>query len=485
MSFRSVLKGINPDRPLIELNENTIITSANLLKSLKKAKRNLEALGIEKIIIGHEANFENLYCFILALYTGTNIKLVSDIQNGSYPLDEQLKEIIQKNTKDLCVDVSNVNESFKLSHEYLSDDKEMLDSIEIELTTSGSSGKPKTILLDESDLIYQAETVSKVLNLNPNTRQLFYMPINYIYGLSIITTSILSNSCLVIPKNKLSSSKMFFNEIVERKITVFSGVPYTYNILAKWGAEKLKKSSLVSLTQAGGRLRLETKKKIHSLIGNIEFWVMYGQTEFGGRISQYKIGNNKIDEYCVGKPLEGIDIHIEFEENEEELGEIFINSPSSCKNIDEFVRTVEINGNKYYSTGDIGKLKDKLLYVSDRNKNFIKIGGSRISNVSIQNFFRDHKFIQESFICLSHGKSEKILIGVLSDKLLKIETQWELSEILDKNSELPKILENKPFEIFLLHGPLPMLDNGKPWLWKIFENLRNASIEKKSVHIWL
>ena len=64
MSFRSVLKGINPDRPLIELNENTIITSANLLKSLKKAKRNLEALGIEKIIIGHEANFENLYCFI-------------------------------------------------------------------------------------------------------------------------------------------------------------------------------------------------------------------------------------------------------------------------------------------------------------------------------------------------------------------------------------------------------------------------------------
>ena len=61
MSFRSVLKGINPDRPLIELNENTIITSANLLKSLKKAKRNLEALGIKKIIIGHEANFENLY----------------------------------------------------------------------------------------------------------------------------------------------------------------------------------------------------------------------------------------------------------------------------------------------------------------------------------------------------------------------------------------------------------------------------------------
>ena len=114
---------------------------------------------------------------------------------------------------------------------------------------------------------------------------------------------------------------------------------------------------------------------------------MYGQTEFGGRISQYKL-DKKIDneEFCVGKPLRGIKTFIKSEENESGLGEIFLSSPSTCKNINELIKPIEINGEKYYSTGDVGKLVDGFLYVSDRNKNFIKIGGSRISSASIQTF---------------------------------------------------------------------------------------------------
>ena len=76
------------------------------------------------------------------------------------------------------------------------------------------------------------------------------------------------------------------------------------------------------------------------------------------------------------------------------------------------------------------------------------------------------------------GRTEKILIGLHSDNFVDIQTQWELSGVIDEKSNLTNILENKPFEIFLLHGPLPLLDNGKTCIWKIFEIMREASIEK-------
>tara|TARA_B100000242_G_C43055424_1_gene493881 strand:- start:9653 stop:11119 length:1467 start_codon:yes stop_codon:yes gene_type:complete len=488
MSFQSALDNLDRDSPLIELQNEEIISAGSLIESLQKDTKSLKLLGVKKLIIGSEANFENLYSSILGLYSRIKIKFVSNIQDVSSIHNEEIKKIISKSISLLSENAfPNHENNFALGIEFLTKTKKISkNSFELELTTSGTSGNPKTVLLEENDLIYQAETVSELLNLMPSSRQFFYMPVNYIYGLSIITTSILSGGCLVIPRNNIKNPNSFFDELIERDITVFSGVPYTYNVLSKWGAAKLQKSKLSSLTQAGGRLRLDTKKKIISSIPNIDFWVMYGQTEFGGRISQYKL-DEKIDnqEFCVGKPLRGIKTFIKSEENESGLGEIFLSSPSTCKNINELIKPIEINGEKYYSTGDVGNLVDGFLYVSDRNKNFIKIGGSRISSASIQNFFRDFDSIKESFICSNIGRTEKILIGLHSDNFVDIQTQWELSGVIDEKSNLTNILENKPFEIFLLHGPLPLLDNGKTCIWKIFEIMREASIEKKSLHIWL
>ena len=103
------------------------------------------------------------------------------------------------------------------------------------------------------------------------------------------------------------------------------------------------------------------------------------------------------------------------------------------------------------STGDVGNLVDGFLYVSDRNKNFIKIGGSRISMLAYKTF-RDFDSIKESFICSNIGGLKNI-IGLHSDNFVDIQTQWELSGVIDEKSNLTNILENKPFEIFFLHGP--------------------------------
>ena len=91
--------------------------------------------------------------------------------------------------------------------------------------------------------------------------------------------------------------------------------------------------------------------ELFSLVPNIEYWVMYGQTEFCGRISQYMVDLTNLDDKCVGRLLPGIEAYIKSDSDGEGLsseeGEIFIHSPSTCNNISELAEHLEIDGKNY------------------------------------------------------------------------------------------------------------------------------------------
>ena len=487
MKLGSALFECSPKQTVIELSDQSLISASALIGRLINDTQLLS--DIESIEVGGEANIENLYRLILAIFLGIKASIHKqekfDILNeGQYltkVINESLNFFKSSNQQEINLTdfaYSNFKKNFENS----------IKSFQIYLTTSGSSGSPKLIKLESGSINFQASEVSTRLNLNKNTRQLLYMPINYVYGLSIVTTWLQSPGCLIIPIYTIQAPNQFFNELISRKVTVFSGVPYTYNMLCKWGPEKLHNSSIKALTQAGGRLQIESKKKIISYIKNIDFWVMYGQTEFGGRISQYVISKENIDELCVGYTLPHIKIHIEKDEISSDLGEIYVHSPSIAKNLSSFEDCISLDGFDFYPTGDIGKYENELLYVSDRNKNFIKIGGSRISNAAVSKNLLKVDGIEDCFLCLGNKKNEKILIGLHTDLYKELNTQWEVSKKIDEDlgkDILLNSLDGKPYEILLLHGQLPLLENGKLWIWKIHKILKEASVEKKSIHIWL
>ena len=489
MLLSQALMNMVTDRPVIELSDGKEISGAALICRLGQDAVSIANLNTSLLTIGSDATFENLYCCLLGIITGTNIKFVQkdDFLGASRNLG--VTKVVL-NTFDYFnssaeYDISKVSVICKNLENTLTNESRSFD---VELSTSGSSGLPKIIILSEADLIYQASEVSNLLGLNRKSKQLFYMPINYIYGLSIITTWLVSCSRIIIPRSSLETPTTFFEELILRRITVFSGVPYTYNMMARWGPDKFEGSSLTALTQAGGRLRLGVKEKIVSTLKGVDFWIMYGQTEFGGRISQYKLGSNHIEETCVGRLLPGIQIHIDLDEAYSQFGEIFLASPSICKNIEDIAEPKMIGGCNFYPTGDIGKFENGLLYITDRNKNFIKIGGARISSAKLERYFNNLGGIQDCFLCLSNARSEKILIGLHTDEFQSANTQWELSKKIDEvlgEKSLAAVLDNKPHEVFLLHGGLPLLPNGKPWIWKIHEIIKEASSGKNSLHIWL
>ena len=91
--------------------------------------------------------------------------------------------------------------------------------------TSGSTGSAKYVRLSRENLIYNTKSIVKYLKLNKNDTCITTLPMNYVYGLSVINTfiyraKIILNRSSVIEKN-------FWDLIVRHKVTNFAGFIHT------------------------------------------------------------------------------------------------------------------------------------------------------------------------------------------------------------------------------------------------------------------
>ena len=169
----------------------------------------------------------------------------------------------------------------------------------------------------------------------------------------------------------------------------FSGVPFTFEMLKKLKFENIHLPTINYLTQAGGKLRnslLEYFSKV-STQKNIDFIVMYGQTEASPRMSylpsemlQSKIGS-------IGIPIPNGKFYLVDNEhqivNEPNIeGELIYEGENVCMGYARDCYDLDKNDfNKgILKTGDMAKVdSDGYYYITGRKKRFLKIFGNRVS----------------------------------------------------------------------------------------------------------
>lgn len=358
----------------------------------------------------------------------------------------------------------------------------------VELRTSGSSGAPKPVRISANALAFQGDSVARALSLSTDDRQLLYMPLNYVYGLSVVLTWLSSRCVLVVSQYQVSQAKLFFQQLIERKITVFSGVPYTYALMERWGIRNLQGSDLRLLTQAGGKLKPRDRDAIEMLAPNISLIIMYGQTEFGGRISQFCPSDNPSKSDCVGELLEGVKAVIH-EPDVHGYGLIYIASPSICEDAEETLDSLCRDGVQYFSTGDYGAYVEGRLHVSGRNQGFVKLGGRRIPAPALELLVEKAIPGAECFITADDGRQERLLITIFNKTPLPIDSQLSAFRFLLAHAEgdqkLASLLQVTPMKVVVFVGEVPRLPNGKLALSKVKQIVEEAKDVKDSIHIRL
>ena len=152
--------------------------------------------------------------------------------------------------------------------------------------TSGSTGEPKGVEISHLNIISNTDSIVEYLKLTSKDIVSVVMPFFYCYGLSLLHTHLKVGGSVV-----LNNTFMFLGSVIQDlkkfRCTGFAGVPSHFQILLKKSKnfKKTKFPDLRYVTQAGGKLHNVFIQEFVETFPNINFIVMYGQTEATARLS--------------------------------------------------------------------------------------------------------------------------------------------------------------------------------------------------------
>jgi len=264
------------------------------------------------------------------------------------------------------------------------------NQLAIIIYTSGTTGHPKGVVLSHKNLIANVEAVQQYLSITQKDKIMCVLPFYYSYGNSVLHTHISCGATLV-----LENSFMYPHKVVERmkeeRITAFAGVPSTYYLLlARTKLNEYNLSALRYCTQAGGAMDKHRIQMFTEQLPNVDFIVMYGQTEASARLSYLPASKLSDKLGSVGVPIPGVELSIRDEDgNKVESGvqgEVCARGDVVMQGYwKDDAETLKVKKKGWLYTGDLGFIdRDGYLYLVGRNKEMIKTGAHRISPLEIE-----------------------------------------------------------------------------------------------------
>lgn len=197
---------------------------------------------------------------------------------------------IPKEELDRCYEIFDFKEQIYHFGRYVllnigKNDVVLNENLALLLSTSGSIGSRKFVRLSYKNIEANTKSIIKALEIDENDIAIITLPLNYTYGLSVINTHLYKRATILLTSYPIYKSE-FWEFLNENKGTSFSGVPYTYEMLIKLKLIDKAKVSIKKMTVSGGFLDNLYQKKINEFAknNNIEFYVMYGQTEATARV---------------------------------------------------------------------------------------------------------------------------------------------------------------------------------------------------------
>jgi long-chain acyl-CoA synthetase len=273
--------------------------------------------------------------------------------------------------------------------------------------TSGSTGEPRGVMLSHRNIVSNTHAICQYLQLTNEDIQMVVLPFFYVMGKSLLNTHFAVGGTVVL-NNKFAFPASVLNQMVEEKVTGFSGVPSTFAYLLHRSPLASYRDRLKFLrycSQAGGHMSRAIKEQLRKVLpDHTKIYVMYGATEASARLTYLEPDRfaEKMD--SVGKPIPGVSIRILDEDAQElprgETGEIVAGGPNIMlgywKNAQMTARSLDHNG---YHTGDLGYMDDDgYLSVVGRKDDLLKSGGHKVHTKVIEDSLMNSDMLMETVV---------------------------------------------------------------------------------------
>lgn len=311
------------------------------------------------------------------------------------------------------------------------------DELSLLLMTSGTTGSPKLVRHSYKNINFSYKNVAEFFGFIKDDVGLADLPMHYTMGLSVICSHLYAGTKVILTNHNLMS-KEYWKLFDLHRITTFTGVPFSYEILDKLRFFRKTYPSLRILAEGGGRLNdgLFEKIAVYAKENNIHFFATFGATETTARLAFLnpdlaieKIGSIG-KEMPNGKLMLRDNIGNVINEMEAE-GELVYKGDNVTMgyalNIDDLRKGDERQG--LYVTGDIAKRdKDGCYYIIGRKSRFLKLYGLRVSLDQCENLIREEFKID----CACVGNDKKMKVYLEDDSFAD-----NVVELLSKKIKLP------------------------------------------------
>ena len=356
------------------------LIAKNCAGEIVKSYRNLPKNSQNKVFIFViRNNFEALISYFVASYLKIRAWIINsrDLHLVSILVDSSCIAafIMGANIKDIKTNCKRININFyekKINLEklyYITNN----ETAYFYFCTSGTTSTPKLVQFREKILIDNAKAVCNYLNLKKENNSLCFFPVNYMYGLSTMLCSFLSDSTLIFEE---------FN------ISTISEIALSYNIttlplIGDWMisvSRVFEKSSvhIQNILNAADRLLAIQAMNILPFCDTL--WNNFGQTESGPRIFYNKLQTiddiEKTSKYGVVAPgkIMNNKIKVDIRANEKSkttIGRMFYKTPYSFDGyVDKYLNLQKRD--EWFDSGDIFLQNNRIYFWLTRAVNETK-----------------------------------------------------------------------------------------------------------------
>ncbi|AFY74719.1 acyl-CoA synthetase (AMP-forming)/AMP-acid ligase II [Synechococcus sp. PCC 7502] len=269
------------------------------------------------------------------------------------------------------------------------------------LYTSGTTGKPKGVVLTHANLEAQITSLVTAWAWQSSDRILHVLPLHHIHGIVNVLLCALwvGAECVIIPK---FDPELVWHRICAGDLTLFMAVPTIYvKLISAW--QKASKQKQQELSASANQLRLMVSGSAALPKSVLETWQRitghfllerYGMTEIGMALSN-PVQGDRLAGY-VGQPLPNVEVRL-IQEQGESAGEIQVKGAGVFL---EYWQNPEATAKAFidgwFRTGDLAVCEDGNYRILGRiSVDIIKTGGYKVSALEIEEVIRTHPHIQE------------------------------------------------------------------------------------------
>jgi long-chain acyl-CoA synthetase len=319
-----------------------------------------------------------------------------------------------------------------LSHELDAADSEFegpersFDDVACQPYTSGTTGKPKGVLLTHQNLLSTIESYDTGgLNVDAEDSVLLVLPLFHIYALNAVMGTFLYTGAKMVLQPQPEAQPML-DAISEHAITHFAGVPAMYTMMHREyrrQPDEYDLSSLDSVTCAAAPLADATRREIEEAwdVPMTEGW---GMTETSPAGTTEPSRGVRKAAGCIGPPVPNIeckiadpatretlvgpddltpfvDPEIDFSDDERVTGEIAVRGPQVFAGYYERPEKTEqvFDDEGWFYTDDIARVDaDGYFWMVDRADDMLIVGGENVYPAEVEEALYDHPDVAEAAV---------------------------------------------------------------------------------------